>query len=81
MASCVYCNSRGTRWTIETAGLYAPVILCREHGKPLRELAEAFERDARADASGERPSVPDSTLGLDVIEDPDEMIRRLESEQ
>lgn len=78
MPSCVYCGENGQRWTVETAGFYAPVVLCRDHEAPLRGLAEALERAAREDAGTDKPSVPDSALGLDVIEDPDALIRRLE---
>ena len=78
MARCVYCGETGQRWTIETVGFYAPVVLCASHETPLKSLAESLEAAARDDAGSDRPQAPETTLGLDVVEDPDAMIRRLE---
>lgn len=77
---CMYCNQRGDRWSIESRHIVAPAILCATHSADLFGIARRLDADARTVAEGGSVAGEDADMSdeLGVIEDPEEIIRRLD---
>lgn len=79
---CLYCNQQGDRWSVESRHIVAPAILCVSHAADLFGIAQRLEADSRKAAEGghvvgEGGNASDE---LGVIEDPEEVIRKLDQE-